>query len=101
MVIFQVNDSIKRRFDRLLEKKGIFAMIYSAEVQNMCTVGKGAYHGPAPIPEEGNINCKPFKRLFRSTDYHFKNLTVVDKTNSAPVRELALAVFPGLFFVCH
>ena len=28
-------------------------MIYSAEVQNMCSVGKGAYHGPAPIPEEG------------------------------------------------
>ena len=28
-------------------------MIYSAEVQNMCTVAKGAYHGPAPIPEEG------------------------------------------------
>ncbi len=28
-------------------------MIYSHEVQNMCTVAKGAYHGPAPIPEEG------------------------------------------------
>jgi NifU-like protein involved in Fe-S cluster formation len=28
-------------------------MIYSAEVQNMCPVAKGAYHGPAPIPEEG------------------------------------------------
>ena len=28
-------------------------MIYSAEVQHMCSVGKGAYHGPAPIPEEG------------------------------------------------
>ena len=28
-------------------------MIYSAEVQHMCTVAKGAYHGPAPIPEEG------------------------------------------------
>ncbi len=28
-------------------------MIYSAEVQNMCSVTKGAYHGPAPIPEEG------------------------------------------------
>ena len=46
--------SIKSRtILRLLEKKGIFAMIYSAEVQHMCTVGKGAYHGPAPIPEEG------------------------------------------------
>ena len=28
-------------------------MIYSTEVQEMCTVAKGAYHGPAPIPEEG------------------------------------------------
>ena len=28
-------------------------MIYSTEVQHMCSVAKGAYHGPAPIPEEG------------------------------------------------
>lgn len=28
-------------------------MIYSAEVNNMCCVAKGANHGPAPIPEEG------------------------------------------------
>ena len=28
-------------------------MIYSSEVQNMCPIAKGAYHGPAPIPEEG------------------------------------------------
>ena len=28
-------------------------MIYTKEVQNMCPVNKGAYHGPAPIPEEG------------------------------------------------
>ena len=28
-------------------------MIYSAEVERMCPVAKGAYHGPAPIPEEG------------------------------------------------
>ncbi len=28
-------------------------MIYSKEVENMCPVTKGAYHGPAPIPEEG------------------------------------------------
>src|SRR5574344_1907154 len=36
-----------------LRKERNFAMIYSAEVQHMCSVGKGAYHGPAPIPEEG------------------------------------------------
>lgn len=28
-------------------------MQYSAEVELMCPVAKGAYHGPAPIPEEG------------------------------------------------
>jgi NifU-like protein involved in Fe-S cluster formation len=28
-------------------------MIYSHEVERMCTVAKGPKHGPAPIPEEG------------------------------------------------
>ena len=28
-------------------------MIYSTEVKNMCPIAKGAYHGNAPIPEEG------------------------------------------------
>ena len=28
-------------------------MIYTTEVQHMFPVAKGAYHGPAPIPEEG------------------------------------------------
>ena len=28
-------------------------MIYATEVQHMCQVAKGAYHGPAPIPQEG------------------------------------------------
>ncbi len=28
-------------------------MIYSHEVTSMCTLSKGAKHGPAPIPEEG------------------------------------------------
>jgi len=28
-------------------------MIYSHEVERMCTVAKGPNHGPAPIPEEG------------------------------------------------
>ena len=28
-------------------------MIYTREVENMCSVNKGAYHGPAPIPQEG------------------------------------------------
>jgi NifU-like protein involved in Fe-S cluster formation len=28
-------------------------MIYTKEVENMCPINKGAYHGPAPIPQEG------------------------------------------------
>ncbi len=28
-------------------------MKYSSEVEHMCPLAKGAYHGPAPIPEEG------------------------------------------------
>lgn len=28
-------------------------MNYTTEVMHMCPVAKGAYHGPAPIPEEG------------------------------------------------
>jgi len=37
-------------------------MIYSAEVQHMCCVAKGAYHGPAPIPEEGKwVQVKEIK----------------------------------------
>ena len=28
-------------------------MKYSHEVENMCPLAKGTYHGPAPIPEEG------------------------------------------------
>ena len=28
-------------------------MKYSSEVEAMCPLAKGAYHGPAPIPQEG------------------------------------------------
>ena len=39
-------------------------MIYSAEVKNMCHVAKGAYHGPAPIPEEGKwVQAKEIKDI--------------------------------------
>ncbi len=39
-------------------------MIYSAEVQHMCHVAKGAYHGPAPIPEEGKwVQVKEIKDI--------------------------------------
>ncbi|MEG1048940.1 MAG: hypothetical protein RSE24_00205, partial [Oscillospiraceae bacterium] len=29
-------------------------MVYSHEVERMCTVTKGCNHGPAPIPQEGS-----------------------------------------------
>ena len=39
-------------------------MIYSAEVQHMCPVAKGAYHDPAPIPEEGKwVQAKEIKDI--------------------------------------
>jgi len=39
-------------------------MIYSAEVEHMCPVAKGAYHGPAPIPEEGKwVQAKEIKDI--------------------------------------
>ncbi len=34
--------------------KGVFILMkYSREVEEMCPLAKGAYHGPAPIPQEG------------------------------------------------
>ena len=39
-------------------------MLYSTEVKNMCPVKKGAYHGPAPIPEEGKwVQVKEIKDI--------------------------------------
>ncbi len=39
-------------------------MIYSEDIQNMCTVSKGANHGPAPIPEEGKwVKVKEIKDI--------------------------------------
>ena len=39
-------------------------MIYSTEVEHMCPVKKGAYHGPAPIPEEGKwVQAKEIKDI--------------------------------------
>ena len=38
--------------------------MYSKEVENMCTVNKGANHGPAPIPEEGKfVEAKEIKDI--------------------------------------
>jgi len=39
-------------------------MVYSAEVQHMCRVAKGANHGPAPIPQEGRwVQAKEIKDI--------------------------------------
>lgn len=39
-------------------------MIYSTEVEHMCPVAQGAYHGPAPIPEEGKwVQAKEIKDI--------------------------------------
>lgn len=39
-------------------------MIYSTEVEHMCPIVKGAYHGPAPIPQEGKwVQAKEIKDI--------------------------------------
>ena len=39
-------------------------MIYSTEVEHMCPIAKGAYHGPAPIPQEGKwVQAKELKDI--------------------------------------
>ena len=42
-------------------------MIYSHEVEEMCTVAQGVHHGAAPIPEEAKwVKSKQITRHFRS-----------------------------------
>lgn len=56
--------NVNPKAEHRLLKERKFAMIYSAEVQNMCSVAKGAYHGPAPIPEEGKwVQAKEIKDI--------------------------------------
>ena len=44
--------------------KGGRNMIYSTEVEHMCPRAKGAYHGPAPIPQEGKwVQAKEIKDI--------------------------------------
>ena len=44
--------------------KGVNKMVYSNEVEQMCTVKKGPHHGPAPIPEEGKwVEAKEIKDI--------------------------------------
>ena len=44
--------------------KGGRNMIYSTEVEHMCPIAKGAYHGPAPIPQEGKwVQAKEIKDI--------------------------------------
>ena len=39
-------------------------MKYSVEVEHMCPLAKGAYHGPAPIPQEGKwVQAKEIKDI--------------------------------------
>lgn len=39
-------------------------MKYSSEVEAMCPLAKGAYHGPAPIPQEGKwVQAKEIKDI--------------------------------------
>ena len=54
----------RQPFCRPSKFKEELLMNYTAEVLNMCPVAKGAYHGPAPIPEEGQwIQAKEIKDI--------------------------------------
>ena len=52
-VLVQLKRFLPIREENNLFQERIKIMLYSAEVENMCPVAKGAYHGPAPIPQEG------------------------------------------------
>ena len=46
-------------------------MIYSKELEEMCTVRKGVDHGPAPIPEEGKwVKAKDVKDISRINTWY-------------------------------
>lgn len=46
-------------------------MIYTKEVEHMCPVNKGAYHGPAPIPQEGKwTQVKEIKDISGADAWH-------------------------------
>ena len=45
-------------------------MIYSHEVEQMCTVAQGVNHGAAPIPEEAKwVQSKEIKDISGLTQY--------------------------------
>ena len=63
-------------------------MIYSAEVQHMCPVAKGAYHGPAPIPEEGKwVQAKEIERHLRPDPRHRLVRPPAGRLQADPERE--------------
>ncbi len=50
--------------NKVQKYKGGRNMIYSTEVEHMCPIAKGAYHGPAPIPQEGKwVQAKEIKDI--------------------------------------
>ena len=52
-------------------------MKYSAEVEHMCPLTKGAYHGPAPIPQEGKwTQAKEIKDISGLTPVSYTHLTL-------------------------
>ena len=53
-----VADTYALKYQRYIKafftkRKAQTLMNYSSEVERMCPLAKGAYHGPAPIPQEG------------------------------------------------
>ena len=53
---------------KLCDKKNFLQEVckvkYSVEVEHMCPLAKGAYHGPAAIPQEGKwVQAKEIKDI--------------------------------------
>ena len=71
-------------------------MQYSQEVENMCPVAKGAYHGPAPIPEEGKwVQAKEISDISGKTILEALNTDLVCDAINVAMREIFLQIVYG------
>ncbi len=48
----------------MINLQEVYKVKYSVEVEHMCPLAKGTYHGPAPIPQEGKwVQAKEIKDI--------------------------------------
>ena len=71
-------------------------MIYTKEVEEMCTVARGASHGCAPIPEEGKwVYSREIKDISGKTLLEGLNTDLVCDAINTAMRELFLQIVYG------